>query len=173
MQLNKTVASLIITFLFTSWLTSQEVSQLQMTDLSSLPTADAGENSLGYAGMMGGAHHNIVIAGGGANFPAGLPWEGGAKEWYSSIYLLENDSWRLSATTLPSPLAYGASVSTGDGVLIIGGDNKEGVSNKVFLLSYNGANNDLDIIAYPDLPEPLAYTAAVTSDGYVYVAGGM
>src|SRR5690606_14592597 len=127
----------------------------------------------GYAGMMGGAHHNIVIAGGGANFPAGLPWKGGAKEWYSSIYLLENDSWRLSATTLPSPLAYGASVSTGDGVLIIGGDNKEGVSNKVFLLSYNGANNDLDIIAYPDLPEPLAYTAAVTSDGYVYVAGGM
>ena len=173
MQLNKTVASLIITFLFTSWLTSQEVSQLKMTDLSSLPAAVAGENSLGYAGMMGGAHHNIVIAGGGANFPAGLPWEGGAKEWYSSIYLLENDSWRLSATTLPSPLAYGASVSTGDGVLIIGGDNKEGVSNKVFLLSYNGANNDLDIIAYPDLPEPLAYTAAVASDGYVYVAGGM
>src|SRR5690606_28739953 len=146
---------------------------LKFTPLSSLPAAVEGENSLGYAGMMGGVHDGAVIAGGGANFPAGLPWEGGAKEWYSTIYLMENDTWRLSSVSLPLPLAYGASVSTDDGVLILGGDNRDGVSNKVFLLRYDRSKSDLDLVNYPDLPEPLAYTAAVISDGFVYVAGGM
>lgn len=173
MKLSKILASLTVILLFTSWLMGQEASQVKMTNLTDLPSAVAGESSLGYAGMLGGVHNDIVIAGGGANFPVGLPWEGGDKEWYSSIYLLENGNWRLSATILPMPLAYGASVSTDDGVLIIGGDNKDGVSKKVFMLSYDKSKSDLDLIAYPDLPEPLAYTAAVISDGFVYVAGGM
>lgn len=173
MKLSRIIASFTVFLLLTSCLLGQEVSQLKMTRLSPLPAVAVGENSLGFAGMMGGVHQNIVIAGGGANFPAGMPWEGGAKKWYSSIYLMENEDWRLSATTLPFPLAYGASVSTDDGVLIIGGDNKDGVSNKVFLLSYDKSKSNLDLIAYPDLPEPLAHTAAVISDGYVYVAGGM
>ncbi|HUH47764.1 MAG TPA: kelch repeat-containing protein, partial [Arenibacter sp.] len=173
MKLSKAIISLFIALLFGACLIAQETSQLKMTELNSLPTTVIGENSLGFAGMMGGVHHNIVIAGGGANFPDDLPWEGGGKEWYSTIYLMESGNWRLSATVFPMPLAYGASVSTDDGVLIIGGDNREGVSDKVFLLSYNKAKNNLDLVSYPDLPEPLAYTAAVISDGYVYVAGGM
>lgn len=169
----KTIASLIIALIFASCLMGQETSQIKMTELESLPAEVVGANSIGFAGMMGGVHHNIVIAGGGANFPSGMPWEGGVKEWYSSIYLLENDHWRVSNTDLPMPLAYGASVSTEDGVLIIGGDNGEGVSDKVFLLAYDKSKNDLDLISYPNLPEPLAYTTAAISDGYVYVAGGM
>lgn len=168
----KSIAFLILAILYSSCLVGQEVSELKFTPLSSLPAVE-GENSLGYAGMMGGVHNGAVIAGGGANFPAGLPWEGGAKEWYSTIYLMENDTWRLSSVSLPLPLAYGASVSTDDGVLILGGDNWDGVSNKVFLLRYDRSKSDLDLVNYPDLPEPLAYTAAVISDGFVYVAGGM
>ncbi|MDX1328195.1 MAG: sodium/solute symporter, partial [Arenibacter sp.] len=93
--------------------------------------------------------------------------------WHNSIYILENNSWRLSAQTLPMPLGYGASVSTDKGVLIIGGDNKDTVSKSVILLSYNQSKKDIDIVSYPDLPEALAYTSAVVENDYVYVAGGM
>ncbi|SHJ07437.1 cyclically-permuted mutarotase family protein [Arenibacter nanhaiticus] len=173
MKVTRILYSLVITILFSSFLFGQEASKIQINNVPSLPAEVSGEVSLGYAGMMGGIHKDIVIVGGGANFPSGLPWKGGAKKWHQSIYILENNTWRLSSEKLPMPLGYGASVSTEDGVLIIGGDNKELVSDKVFLLAYNSDKKDIDIIDYPNLPEPLAYTTAVLVDDYVYVAGGM
>lgn len=173
MKPSRIVTILVIILLFAHSLIGQEAALLRMADLEDLPAEVAGGKSLGYAGMMGGVHNGMVIAGGGANFPDGPPWKGGGKKWYNSIYLMENGHWRLSAIRFPIPLAYGASVSTDKGVLVIGGDNGEGVSQKVFLLGYNGSKKDLDLISYPDLPEPLSYTTAVISDGFVYVAGGM
>jgi cyclically-permuted mutarotase family protein len=150
----------------------QEISKLDIKDLSSLPAETPGKESLGYAGMLGGAHNGVVLAAGGANFPNGLPWEGGNKVWSKNIYILEDNSWRLSKTELPIPLAYSASVSLENGILCIGGDNEEYTSDKVFLLAYNSTINDVEISEYPALPEPLAYTSAVVEDGFVYVVGG-
>ncbi|MEZ4826063.1 MAG: hypothetical protein R3C61_07180 [Bacteroidia bacterium] len=36
-----------------------------------------------------------------AEFPNGLPWEGGGKVWSEAIYILEGNQWRRSSTTLP------------------------------------------------------------------------
>ncbi|MDL5510510.1 sodium/solute symporter [Arenibacter sp. M-2] len=165
--------SVLILFCSIRLLFSQNISTLQVNLESEIPPLDSGNNSMGYAGMMGGVYDDIVIVAGGANFPKALPWEGGQKKWYDSIYWLDNGIWKRSTRSLPEPLAYGASVSTPNGVLLIGGNNEDITSDKVFLVIYNSSIKEIELSRYPDLPEPLAYTKAVYVDGYVYVAGGL
>ena len=114
----------------------------------------------------------MVIAAGGANFPDAAPWEGGAKVWSDSVFIFENGEWRLADSKLPIPLGYGSSVQTPNGILIIGGNNSKQTSERVFLLSYDIVNKRIVIKDYPDLPRPLAYTAAVVNDNQVYLVGG-
>lgn len=150
----------------------QEISKLELTDLPNLPAEKADAESLGYAGMLGGTHKGVLIAAGGANFPEGLPWQGGKKVWSSSIYIFENGQWRISSKTLPMPLGYAASVSTENGVLCMGGNNETHTSDTVLLISYDEVAKDVTITEYPKLPEPLAFSSAVIVDGFVYLVGG-
>ena len=150
----------------------QEISKLSTINLPSLPAEIEGAESLGFAGMIGGFNNGVILAAGGANFPNGLPWEGGTKVWSKNIYILENNQWRLSSTKLPIPLAYAASITTDSGILCIGGENEELTSKNVFLLTYNPTSKEVTITKYPELPEPLAYTSAVIDEEYVYVIGG-
>jgi len=172
MRITRKLLFIALTFLFAVSSFGQEVEKLSMVDLPSLPAERDGIASLGYAGMLGGTHNNVIIAAGGANFPNGVPWEGGKKVWSKNIYILEGNQWRLSSKTLPIPLAYSASVSIADGILSIGGENEAITSNEVLLLTYNPSTKEVEIAEYPDLPEPLAYTSAVVIDDYVYVVGG-
>ena len=167
----KTVIVFVIILLGFSCV-GQETAKLEIIDFPQLPSENASTESLGFAGMLGGTHQGVIIAAGGANFPEGLPWEGGKKVWSNTIYILENGQWRTSKETLPSPLGYSASVSTEQGVLSIGGNNEVSVSDQVFLISYDKNINDIKIIEYPKLPEPLAFSSAVVVDGFVYVVGG-
>ena len=132
----------------------QDSLKLSIRNLPNLPAAAGQEQSLGYAGMLGGVHEGVIIAAGGANFPDALPWEGGQKKWSNSIYILNDNAWQLAKTSLPYPLAYGASISLPNGILCIGGNNIEKTSAAVFLLSYNKNTSDITIVNYPDLPEP-------------------
>ena len=150
----------------------QEISKLDLINLPELPAENANAKSLGYAGMLGGAHNGVLIAAGGANFPEGLPWKGGKKVWSNSIYIFENGQWRLSPTKLPMPLGYSASVSTENGILCMGGNNENLTTDNVWLISYNASTKDVQINDYPKLPEPLAFSSAVIADGFVYVVGG-
>ena len=150
----------------------QEISKLSITDLASLPSGDTNVESLGYAGMLGGTHHGVLLVAGGANFPNGLPWEGGKKVWSKDVYIFENDQWRLSSKQLPTSLAYSASVSTEKGILCIGGNNETLTSDKVFLMSYNTSSKEVEISEYPLLPEPLAFSSAVVDADFLYVVGG-
>ncbi|MGM5470020.1 sodium:solute symporter family transporter [Flavobacteriaceae bacterium LMO-SS05] len=150
----------------------QEISKLSITDLPSLPSENSSVESIGYAGMLGGTHNGVFVVAGGANFPNGLPWEGGEKVWSKTIYIFENDQWRLSSKPLPIPLAYSSSVSTDNGILCIGGNNATLTSDQVFLLTYNTSSKEVEISEYPALPEPLAFSSAVEFEGFVYVVGG-
>tara|TARA_R110002049_G_scaffold27843_1_gene95483 strand:+ start:190 stop:2712 length:2523 start_codon:yes stop_codon:yes gene_type:complete len=140
--------------------------------MAPLPSTVEQTTSLGYAGMLGGINNGVVIAGGGANFPEGKPWEGGAKVWSDTIFIFENGQWRIADSRLPTPMGYGSSVQTPNGILIIGGNNSKNTSDKVFLLSYDIEHKRVLRKAYPDLPQPLAYTAAAVYDNHVYVVGG-
>jgi|GEM_PF-6551016 len=79
-----------------------------------------GHNSL--AGPFADIHDDILIVAGGANFPQPV-WEN-EKAWLDRIYVLDlkqpSPQWR-DAGQLPRPIAYGAAVSTPDGVVCMGG----------------------------------------------------
>ncbi len=166
------IVTVLLLFLYAAICYGQELPKLGITELPDLPSVVTGQPSLGFAGMVGGVHNGVILAAGGANFPNGLPWEGGKKEYSDKIYVLHGDRWELSDQTLASPLAYGAYVSTPQGVLIMGGENENATSNQVFLLKYNPSNKEVEILDYPPLPEPLSFTAAVVEGTYVYVVGG-
>ncbi|MFC4094569.1 sodium:solute symporter family transporter [Euzebyella saccharophila] len=165
-----TVAALFFLIIFAGL--GQEIPKLGITELPNLPAQEAGKTSLGFAGMVGGTHNDAVIAGGGTNFPNVLPWEGGKKFYSDTIYLLKDGQWHLADLRMPSPLAYGASVSTPEGVLVIGGEDGTSTTDAVYLLQYDPGKGDLEIIDFPNLPEPLAYSSAVVEDDFVYVVGG-
>ena len=45
------------------------------------------EPSIGVAGAFAGISNEVLIVAGGANFPDGAPWKGGAKKYHSSIFV--------------------------------------------------------------------------------------
>jgi len=162
----------IIYFLFVVLVSGQNLPKITITDLQELPAEQGSNASLGYAGMLGGQHNDVIIAAGGANFPITLPWKGGKKVWSNNIYILVNGKWHLSNTKLPIPLGYSASVVTNKGVLSIGGNNETGISDKVLLFFYDKKSNEVTITNYPSLPQPLAFATAEIFGDYVYVIGG-
>ena len=149
------------------------------SQLPDLPPAPGQAQQKGLAGAFSGVHQDALILAGGANFPQALPWEGGTKVWWDDIYVLvqqssgnyrwlTNSSWKL-----PQPLAYGVSISTSKGLLCIGGDNAERVSDQVFLLRWDASSQTVRIENKPPLPVPLAYMAGAQVGEQLYLAGGL
>lgn len=135
------------------------------TPITSLPGGE------GWAGMYAGTSKGILFCFGGVNFPDKRPWEGGKKKWYDDIYMLqEGKNWVKLAEKLPFPLAYGVSISYKEKIIIIGGNNETGFSDKVFEYEWNGKN--LDLKYYPDLPVPIANMAGTGVNNLIIVAGG-
>lgn len=138
---------------------------IEWSELPSLPDPLGFSGS--YAGISGGA---LIVAGGG-NFPGKPVWEAGTKVWYDDVFVLErpDGAWRKCGK-LPRAAGYGASVTLPDGVLFIGGGNaKENFAN-VWKVKWDGKH--VDFLACPDLPVPLAMSAAALVGRTVYLAGG-
>jgi SSS family transporter len=140
---------------------------LQWSALPDLPDA------LGVAGPFVGTHQDALIVAGGANFPQPV-WETD-KVWHDSIHVLTRDgdqySWH-SGGVLPRSIGYGASVSTADGVVCIGGNDANDTFANVFLISWDAASKTVRITDYPSLPEPCAFGAAALIGNTIYLAGG-
>lgn len=130
----------------------------------------------GVAGVFSGIIKDKLIIAGGANFPDKKPWEGGIKIYHDRIYIyrIVGDSLVFidDSSSLPTPVAYGSSVSIPDGLLCIGGNDREYCYSKVFLIRWNDTMNDIGFTDYPDLPVPLSYASAVLIGDDVYVMGG-
>lgn len=125
----------------------------------------------GVAGAFAGVSNGVLLVAGGANFPQGAPWEGGSKCWHDRVWVLEDPAgaWR-DAGRLPRPLAYGVAVTTGRGVLCIGGSDVERHHADCFLLRWEGGR--LVTEALPALPRPLAEMAGARLGDTVLLAGG-
>lgn len=164
-------------FVFLSMLTTvlaqeNKPTNVEYTTLENIPSVVEAEESIGYAGMLGGVYQQKIIAAGGANFPNKMPWEEGEKKWHDQIFIYSNGQWQISKETLDLPLAYAANVSTEKGIYSIGGDNKNGPSKSTLIIKYDAIKKDVILEKGPDLPQPIAYASAVYDQGYIYLIGG-
>lgn len=131
---------------------------------------------LGLAGPVAGVSNEMLIVGGGANFPGSMPWKGGKKKYYDNLYAYqwnEKDSLVLvKETVLPIPMAYSACVSTPYGIVIAGGENDHGPLRQVWLVKWNIQMSQPEISPLPSLPFPLTAAAIATDGENIFVAGG-
>ena len=128
--------------------------------------------------MYAGKHKGMIILAGGANFPENPPSKGGNKKYWDHISILKKDgdnfNWEsVGEYHLPQPLAYGASVSSQDGVILIGGENKSGPQSKVWKISLESDQHPPKITPLPELPWPMAYSSAVILNEVIYLAGSV
>lgn len=118
-----------------------------------------------FAGTLPGEE---VIVAGGCNFPNDPLGAASKKCFYKGIYQIDaggDCEWRRIGS-LPAPMAYGASASTGKGLVLIGGTTASEASGRTMLLR-NGR-----LIELVQLPVAIdnAYSAAIGDK--VYVVGG-
>ncbi|MBN1900492.1 sodium/solute symporter, partial [Candidatus Sumerlaeota bacterium] len=149
---------------------------LKWEELPELPPAQGQSIPHGLAGAFSGIHNNALIIAGGANFPDGAPWEGGKKAWHDDIYVLEKQGnghyeWR-AGFKLPTPLAYGASISTPSGLVCIGGCDALRCYPDVFIMKWDAISQTVSFENLPSLPSPCAFASAAKSENTIYVAGG-
>ena len=164
------VASLLIVV---TWLAlaglgprSAHAEDLRWKQLRSLPDAE------GFAGPFAGWHGKSLLVAGGANFPDKKPWEGGAKVWYDTVYLLPNGKTEWSKVgRLPRPLGYGVSLSLKQGIYCLGGSDANQHYRDCFTLSVT--ESGVETTSLPRLPQPVANFCGATVGNAIYVAGGI
>lgn len=141
-----------------------------------LPADRNGEAALGLAGPVTGVSHNLFFVAGGANFPEKMPWEGGKKVFYKEgfIYKKQNDKLQLlpQRFQLPFNIAYPAVCQTSKGIFFAGGENENGLSDKVWLLHWDVRIKNVVFTALPALPFAMANASASFVKNKIYVAGG-
>lgn len=159
--------------LFFSWINkgqAQQPNHIQWDVAAKLPALPDGAPQPGVAGAFTGVHNNALLLAGGANFPDGMPWAGGAKAYRSEVYVMRGDT--VTALPLGKRIAYGASATIADGVVCIGGENETGPLAQTFLLQWQGSQGRVVTKDLPPLPFPLTNATAAAIGSTVYVAGG-
>ena len=160
----------------TSAQVQKNIISLQWKNVATLPPSNGKTKSPGFAGPINGVSNGVFITAGGANFPDGMPWEGGAKYYSNEIYLLKKEGkeydWIDHEQTLSEPIAYCGVTSTEKGIIYVGGENEAGISKKTFLINWNSADNKVIIKSLPDLPVPLTNVAVAHIGNTIYAAGG-
>jgi cyclically-permuted mutarotase family protein len=174
------LAIFIITILM--FLTAPVVAQIkqnifiQWEIAGELPADSNQQHSLGFAGPVTGIHNDVFFIAGGANFPDAMPWEGGKKFFYNEVYVYTRKQRKLvplkKSFILPSTIAYPACCNTPKGVLYAGGENENGISNKVWLMQWDAINQNVIFRTLPSLPVPVSNAAATLAGHTVYIVGG-
>lgn len=138
-----------------------------------LPSRNAdGKKNPGLAGVFAGYASGYYVVAGGANFADKPLAEGGAKQWWSDIYVHDGKEWKVYVNALPSPVGYGYSVELPEGLLCIGGCNADECSDKVYMICMQEDGTPV-VKPLPSMPFALANMAGGMIDGKVYLAGGI
>ncbi|MBD0349918.1 MAG: hypothetical protein ICV65_02060 [Flavisolibacter sp.] len=177
--MNRSIIYILLMLLFyTAHISAQkqEVLSIHWKMAGVLPADNGQKQALGFAGPVVGIHNNVLIIAGGANFPDSMPWLGGRKKYCDDVYVLKkitNDSLENYKTfRLPFSVAYAATCTTPQGVLAAGGENENGISNKVFLVQWNDAAEIISIKHLPALPFAVTNASVVADGNFIYLAGG-
>jgi len=127
---------------------------------------------VGFAAPFAGVSGKALIVAGGANFPNGMPWEGGKKIWHDSIFVLSDPKgkWK-TGFKLAEPKAYGISITTKDGLVCIGGGDAKKHYAEVFRLKW--INGKIVQETLTPLPKAMAFGSGALLGNTIYVAGGI
>ena len=139
--------------------------QVKFNALAPLEVSAGQGVSAPFAGVVG---DKIVVVG-GCNFPDTPAAEGGAKQFYDTIYTFDGGKWNLDSLSVPA-VAYGVSVQVPEGLVCIGGAGAEGATSAVYLLTET--DGVLQATPLPALPEAKSEAAGAYDGTYIYVAGG-
>lgn len=153
------------------------IDHIEWSIAARLPVPTDAVEQPGLAGAVAGVHNEMLIVAGGANFPNGMPWLGGKKEYHDEVYLFKKGAQgKLESLEnnykLPFATAYGSSCSTPHGVVYIGGESKKGISNKVLLIQWNEQTESLIIKDLPHLQFAVTNASVSSSGDRIFVAGG-
>ena len=131
--------------------------------------------SKGLAGAYIGIDNDVLILAGGSYFDKPL-WEGGRKVYLDSIFVCikEGEDYRWKYTgNLPYPVAHGAAVATGKGLLCMGGESSSQKYDNVFLLRWDPAKQTVVISEnLPPLPAASSYHSATVIGNVIFSVGG-
>ena len=178
--MNKYIFSLILSLLImpTTDALSQKkaVNHIEWKKAAQLQNANS-SISLGFAGPINGITNDVLIVSGGANFQNKMPWEGGKKYYSKEIHVLQKCnntySWNKEVqSTLPEPIAYCGNTSTDLGVIYVGGENENGLSNKAFILKWNASKNEVETKPLPNFPVAITNIGLTHIGNVVYAIGG-
>jgi N-acetylneuraminate epimerase len=126
----------------------------------------------GFAGSFAGVSGGALIVAGGTNFPDKKPWEGGVKVWYDDVFVLQEPAAKWEkAGKLPRAIGYGVSITTDEGVVLIGGGNAKENFREVLLMKW--ADGRMSFSPLPSLPMPCAFMSGARSGDTIYVSGGI
>ncbi|MBS1627372.1 MAG: hypothetical protein JSR09_10210 [Bacteroidetes bacterium] len=127
------------------------------------------------SGSFCGVSNGMLIVAGGSNFPDAKPWQGGKKKYWNKIYVIDiKNNYQLIPVqdTLEKNVAYGACVSTAQGVLCLGGENENGILNDVFLLHWDLKTQKIEKEKLPSLPIALTSSSACSVQSKIFLIGG-
>lgn len=137
----------------TVWQGKKQGTELKWQRQPDLISAEKGTVQEGLAGAFAGVSHDVVLVGGGANFPgswkqfnAGQLYahKGLKKQWQQPIYARVDNQWRVVGK-LPQPLGYGVSIQDKDKVILVGGETSGGATTSaVTQLSWQGGKLHLE-----------------------------
>lgn len=131
---------------------------------------------IGFAGAFTGVIGHLLFAGGGANFPDGvMPWNGGKKVWHDALYMLDLSApeagWKIIGQ-LPKSNGYGVSLSSREGVVLIGGGDAIRHFRDVWLLAL-AEDGKPTFRNLPELPAGLAQMSGALVGRRIHLCGGI
>ena len=127
-----------------------------------------------------------LVMAGGCNFPDRPAREGGAKRYYSEIYLADyldamyaaceakaselDMGWKLVGH-LPQPTAYAAFQQYFGQLIVAGGQSEAGELRDAYIMELSNSLG-VEIIPLPSLPEPRSSMASALIGDVLYLIGG-
>ncbi len=128
----------------------------------------------GVSAAFAGVADGHVLRAGGCNFPGNPMATDAKKTFYSGIYEITDHHGILLSRLigqLPEPMAYGATATTPEGMVIVGGTTASKALDTAWLITV-GADGKATCSPLPSLPSTVDNCAAAYADVKVYVAGG-
>ncbi|MDO5524322.1 MAG: sodium/solute symporter, partial [Bacteroidia bacterium] len=171
----KSIFIFSLSLCFPFFLTGNTKTTLHQTNVFSMETLSDSTLHEGLAGNFFGKHGNVFIMAGGSSFPVGKPWQGGTKHFSDLVIVFEqtsDGSFKVvyQGKDLPKPTAEGSYATVPNGLLCVGGQTPDGITDKSYLLSYTGSG--VSITEYPSLPVPVKNSTATVIGSKVYLVGG-